>query len=811
MLHLCLALETRRVKPSRRLSRCLPALLLAVWGCIASPVRVWAQAATGVTFTLLHSFNGGVGEGTSPRGDLVLGSDGFFYGTTNGGGASNSGSVFKMTAAGALTMLHSFATYFTNQSNADGAQPYGGLVQAGDGYFYGTTSTGGAGGGGTVFKVSSSGTFATLFAFGAVSGSGVVNVGGSNPVDALIVGGDGNLYGDTSAGGADGYGTMFEITLSNGALTTLYNVALPLATGTGAGPRGRLLAGSDGDLYGTAALGGAYREGAIFGLSTSDGNIDDLHDMSAYGAVYASGNTDGAQVDAGLTLGEDGALYGVASRQGPYGYGTVFKVTTAGVFTVLHSFGSTDGSEPEGDLALGGDGNFYGTASLGGSIGSGNGTVFQMTPAGKLTTLYAFSAYSGGVSFGNADGARPQAGLIVGADGDLYGTAAVGGAYGNGSAFKIALASSLLPVNLSAFTLNPSTVAGGQASVGTVSVSRAAPTGGITVALASSNTAAASVPASVTIAAGATSAVFAATSYPVAATTSATITASYGGGAISAPLTVTAATITPTPTAAVRFDFNKDGHADLIWYNTISGGVSIWNMNDQSVLKYGADITNVAPSSGWVPVAAPDVNGDGYPDLLWWNERTGELSVWTLNNTVVTNYGSDFAQVTDTTWKPVAVADNAGSAWTLVFQNTATGGISRWLMSGTTVTSYGVAISTLGAGSPYQIVGAPDLNGDGKSDLLFWDDQTGGVSWWGMDLANQKALSFNGNFAQVPDTSWHLMGSEDTNGDGHPDLIWWNANSGIESRWLLNGTTVTQYGGVSAQVSDITWQPTAIR
>ena len=274
---------------------------------------------------------------------------------------------------------------------------------------------------------------------------------------------------------------------------------------------------------------------------------------------------------------------------------------------------------------------------------------------------------------------------------------------------------------------------------------------------------------------------------------------------------MTAATVTPTPTASVRFDFNKDGHADLIWYNTVSGGISVWDMNDQSVLQYGATFTSLAPVSGWVPVAAPDANGDGYPDLLWWNENTGELSVWTLSNTTVTNYGGDFGQITDTNWKPVAVADNSGSSWTLVFQNTATGDLSRWLMKGTTVAQYGGTIYSLGAGSPDHVVGAPDLNGDGKSDLLFWNSQTGGVSWWGCDLTNSKVLSFNGDFAQISDTSWHLMGSEDTNGDGHSDLIWWNANSGIESRWLLNGTTVTQYGGASTQVTDTTWQPTAIR
>ena len=274
----------------------------------------------------------------------------------------------------------------------------------------------------------------------------------------------------------------------------------------------------------------------------------------------------------------------------------------------------------------------------------------------------------------------------------------------------------------------------------------------------------------------------------------------------------------PTTTGSgVRFDFDGDGKADLLWFNTATNRLSVFDMDDTSVVQLGNTFAGPAPGSGWQPVASVDVSGDGFPDLIWWNSQTGELSHWTMQgNTPLQVYG-DFATVADTDWKPVAAADvvdnTAGNptSWELVFQNTATGEISRWTMSGTTVTNYGSDLASLGAGSPWQIVGAPDLDGDGKSDLLFWNDATGDVSYWSTDLANSHVNTVYGSFSQVADTSWHLVGSEDTNSDGHSDYIWWNASTGEVSRWLMNGMTVQQYGGNTVDVADTNWQPTAIR
>ncbi len=435
-----------------------------------------------------------------------------------------------------------------------------------------------------------------------------------------------------------------------------------------------------------------------------------------------------------------------------------------------------DGRYPNGNVAFDTSGNLYGTAQAGGA--NNTGTVYEFSTAGQFTSLYSFTSVSNSE---NANGAGPYSGLTAASDGNFYGTTEYGGPNGKGAIYKISSAG--VVTNLHTFN--------GDAGNGNSDGSN--PYSALTI--------------------GADGDLYG-TAHRGGSSDNGVLFKLYTGAALSAPPPFTTTPVPTSVVASTRFDFNQDGHADLVWYNTGSGALSVWDMNDSNVLAYGAAFAQLAPSSGWQPVAAPDVNDDGVPDLIWWNNQTGELSAWTLsagNPPSVTSYGADFGTIPDTTWKPVAAADVTGTTWELVFQNSATGNISTWQMNGTAVVSYGGTLGSVGAGSGWQCVGAPDLNGDGHSDLLFWNSQTGEVSWWGCNLGAQQVLSYNADFAQVNDTTWHLQGSEDTNGDGHPDLIWWNANSGAESRWLLDGTTVTAYGAMPAQVPDTTWQPTAIR
>ncbi|MGA2598921.1 MAG: choice-of-anchor tandem repeat GloVer-containing protein [Bryobacteraceae bacterium] len=198
------------------------------------------------TLTTLYTFcsQGGAGctDGADPSSALVEGSDDNFYGTTWAGGTSNVGTVFKITAAGALTTLHSFDV-------TDGDYPSGALVQGSDGNFYGTTARSG-----TVFKMTPAGVLTTLATFGGF------------PYAGLIQGTDGNFYGATAAGGENGKGSAFEITPA-GTLTTLYNFCIQTNCSDGAGPLAAVVEGVDGNLYGTTVGGGAYNAGTVFKLA----------------------------------------------------------------------------------------------------------------------------------------------------------------------------------------------------------------------------------------------------------------------------------------------------------------------------------------------------------------------------------------------------------------------------------------------------------------------------------------------------------------------------------------------------------------
>ena len=376
-------------------------------------------SAPATKFKSLLSFN--ITDGLNPVWNVVQGLDGNLYGTTEYGGADRScnsrqvgcGTVFKMTPTGGLTTLYSFCS----QANCpDGAYPLAGLLLFTNGDLYGSTSNGGKGYG-TIFKITPAGQLTTLYNFCSQSGC----ADGISPQGSLIRGTDGNFYGTTNLGGTGGCGgchgggTFFKVTPA-GKLTKLYD----FCKGTcldGYNPTNGLVQGKDGNFYGTVTGRSGYYDGRLFKL-TPGGKLTVLYNFCTLAKC-----ADGAFPYGALVQAADGNFYGTTSGGGTYNDGIFFKITPAGKLTTLHSFDyetkGNYGADPQVGLVLGTDGIFYGTTYQGGmGCVFGCGTVFKITPAGKLTTLYLFVG---------ADGAGPL-GLFQDTSGTFYGVTSVGGA-----------------------------------------------------------------------------------------------------------------------------------------------------------------------------------------------------------------------------------------------------------------------------------------------------------------------------------------------------------------------------------------------
>jgi uncharacterized repeat protein (TIGR03803 family) len=266
--------------------------------------------ARAATETILHSFACGTTDGCNPEAGVVFDTQGNLYGTTSNGGANNVGIVFKLTPSGDWSILHSFACTPT-----DGCYPEAGVVLDSKGNLYGTTSSGGAEGGGTVFEVSASGIETTLHNF-------TCGTDGCYPTGAIVLDSKENLYSTTEVGGANGGGTVFGLVPSTGALTTLYS----FSCGTdGCFPLAGVVRDSKGNLYGTTYSGGASGFGTVFKVTPS-GTETVIHSFTPNGE-------DGFYPEAGVILDSEDNVDGTTDRGGVVGLGSMFKVTPSGAET----------------------------------------------------------------------------------------------------------------------------------------------------------------------------------------------------------------------------------------------------------------------------------------------------------------------------------------------------------------------------------------------------------------------------------------------------------------------------------------------
>src|ERR1017187_6330827 len=352
----------------------------------------------GGTLTTLYSFcpQTNCTDGFGPNAGLVQAANGDLYGTTNGGGTNNSGTVFKITPGGTLTTLYSFCS---QSGCTDGAFPEAGLVQAANGDLYGTAEYGGAkanANSGTVFKITPSGTLTTLYSF-CSEGAYPYCTDGRNPYAGLVQAANGDFYGTTVYGG-----TVFKITPS-GTLTTLYSFCSQTNCADGENPEAGLVQAANGDFYGTTLVGGTNRGGTVFRI-TPGGTLTTL-----YSFCSQSGCTDGAFPEAGLVQDTNGDFYGTTSSDGSNNSGTVFRLSVGlGPFVKPRPpYGKVGaavkilGTNLTGATSVG----FNGTAAVFEVVssseitttvpaGSSSGKVQVVTPSGTLSSNAAFRVVS---------------------------------------------------------------------------------------------------------------------------------------------------------------------------------------------------------------------------------------------------------------------------------------------------------------------------------------------------------------------------------------------------------------------------------
>ena len=659
----------------------------------------------------------------------------------------------------------------------------------------------------TVTIAATTSTFTTLLNFEETNGA---------YPGPLILGKDGNFYGISGSGGANGYGSIFKIT-PQGKLTSFCSLSNCL---DGRSPDGVLAQGSDGSLYGITTFGGSVNnsgDGTVFKLAP-DGTLTTVYNFCSHSLQGFC--IDGLWPGAGLIQASDGNFYGTTNGNGNEGFGTVFTMTPQGVLDTLYVFCSlpncADGRGPVSLIRQGSDGNFYGSTQYGGNGTSpGDGTIFKITPKGGLTTLYSFCSLPD-----CADDKQPLSGLIQASDGDFYGTT-TGGVGGFGTVFKITPQGTLTTLynfcsqtnctdgegpfgpllQASDGNFYGTTSAGGTALYGTIFRMTAS---GVVTTLQNFDVTNGSIPSSQLV--QGTNGVFYGTTYLGGSNADGTVF-SLSLGLFNFPAlseqadyfaenksdysvwrpstgtwhivdaggktkTVPWGAATDIP---VIGDFDGDRRSDIALFRPSTG--TWWIVGSRS----GATISQVWGEQGDIPVPG-DYDGDGKTDYAVFRPSTGTW--WILE--------SSTGQVMSQTWGekgdiPVpGDYDGDGKTDYAVFRPS-TG--AWWIVQSST----GMAVAKQwGASGDEPVPG--DYDGDGKTDVAIWRPSTG--TWWIVPSSTGTTVA----------TAWGGKGDvpvpRDYDGDGKTDIAVWRPSTG--TWWILPssspGTRVAKVWGASTDI-----------
>lgn len=663
--------------------------LLGALGCAA--VSLTAGATTTTSPTLLAALPGGTGLST-PVGHLLQGSDGNLYGAAMHRNSTNSGGVFSVSMTGAYTDLYDI-------DPAAQQQPFGGLFQAGNGELYGTlvTTSSGTAPGGVVFSLTTGGQYDNVHTFASATWSGLTqyNSDGASPETSLVQGPDGTLYGVTYSGGESGTGTLYSIS-SAGSFSLLYTFS-PTGALTGTHPNGSLVFGSDGNLYGTTMGGGDNGTGTIYRV-TPGGGIAQIFSFPSGGTGSCSA-AEFAAADGTLTAGANGKLYGVLCSAGTNAAGLIYSFDpSTTTFTALHDFGAGSqgnitGWGPNGPLVLGADGNLYGSTGAGGTFD--NGAIFELTPDGSsYKVLYSFNS-------ANPLGYFPRS-LVLGSDNNLYGTTTLTGSGNNGAVFRFPY-------------MAPNDVVMTSASTGALDLRLINQAGAQQVLQ--------------TVAKG---------YYPVAVA-----------------------------------DFNGDGFQDILW-TSANNDLYLWLGGKNGSNGFTPVYMGKYPA-GWSVIGAGDIDGDGNTDLYWINTSTHQFGYWLMDGTTIK---STYATSYTPGYYPIAEGDFNGDGKLDVLWSSANNDLYMWTSNGTS----GSSRFTVAYGGSYpvgwKLAGVGDLDGDGKSDLVWMKADGSQWGYWLMNGVQRKSIVAVSNAGAESTT---IVAVDDYNHDGLADLVWSNGSNLILS------------------------------
>lgn len=649
---------------------------------------------TSGSFSLFASLGAGTTDLQWPTGAVVQAADGSFYGMARNGGAYGAGGIFKIDKQGAVTTVRSLFY------GPDGANPQSALIQATDGNFYGTTYRGGAFNWGTIFRMTPSGAVTTLHVFGGVDGA--------SPTSRLIQGPDGALYGTTTL-------TVFRMTLA-GDFLKLHDLE---AAGLGAAPSLPLVLAPNGMPYGTTYNGGAHIAGSVYKIRT---------DGTGYTIVYSFGANynDGYSPSSGLLRASNGSLYGTTSAGGANSFGTIFRIDSNDLFSVVHTFDGDNGAGPEAGLMQARDGNLYGTA--GGGTGTG-GVIYRLTLSGAYTVIHNVNDPEGSMSYCD---------LVQAEDGDLYGTATRQNGDMTGTVYKVSLTGAVTTLH----TFSQISIYGANGD-GAVPYGLASGLDGNLYGVTNI---------------GGPSA--AGTIFQIVTPKRRLLFQNQADRRI-AMMTLygtsvgISRSITPTLPEGWRVaayaDFDFDGQNDIVVQNTTTRVMAVLFLNGYGI-KMSRSITNVL-AEGWEVVASGDFNADGRQDLVVQNTITQQISVLLMNGLKITG-SLPLDKRLLPGWRVMGVGDFDGDGFLdFVAQETATRRISVVTEQGMKVKGSVPIYPTLSEG--WSVGAVSDYNGDGKPDLVVQNSSTGQISI--LTIANFK-ITGSLPVKPAPLSVWKLVG-----------------------------------------------------